>query len=631
MRQRRVKDIDEKLAALGHHIVEDPVSQKGRWAQLWQDVKSDIKPDLFLELGCGKGKFLTEKAQAFPTQRFIGVEGHTSVVLRALEKTENYGLQNIRFVASYVENILDWFEPEELTGIYLNFSDPWPKERHAKRRLTHGDRLMGYLKALKPGGFIEFKTDNEALFEFTLDEIEGLNLTVEALTFNLHHSPYHDKNTTTEYEQKFSSRGKPIHYVKIGKEPKKMSQYILAQQNGRVIPKEDKIFALNGRAKALAKEIGQDKVINATIGSLLDDEGKLMVLSSVVEVLKALDSEDYADYAPIGGTPAFKKAIMKAAFGPYRISANVEVCATPGGTGAIRNTISNYSAIGDKVLTSDWFWAPYGTIAQEIGRSIATYELFDENNNFNIGSFRSKVLELVKDQGSLVILLNTPAHNPTGYSLSNEDWDKVVSCLKEASPLGNVTLFVDVAYIDFAGEEGEARAFLPKLQNLPENILPIIGFSLSKTFTMYGMRSGAAICLAATPEIAAEFKLVNEFSSRGSWSNSNKAGQVLMGKVYEKPELLSRVNQEREGFRNMLAARGNAFEEAVVAAGLPCVPYDSGFFACIPCPNPVEISEKLEAKGVFVVPLGKGIRISVASISEDICRKLPVIIAEVMK
>ena len=410
-----------------------------------------------------------------------------------------------------------------------------------------------------------------------------------------------------------------------------MSKYILAQDNGRVIPKEDKIFALNGRAKALAKEIGKDKVINATIGSLLDDNGNLVVLSSVVEVLKDLAADDYADYAPIGGTPGFKKAIAKAAFGPYEISSCVEVCATPGGTGAIRNTISNYSKVGDKVLTSDWFWAPYGTIAQEIGRSMATYELFDEKNRFNIGSFNENVMELVKKQGSLVILLNTPAHNPTGYSLSDTDWDLVVGCLKDASQFGTVTLFVDVAYIDFAGEEAEARAFLPKLQNLPENILPIIGFSLSKTFTMYGMRSGAAICMAATPEIAAEFKLVNEFSSRGSWSNSNKAGQILMGKVYEQPELLKRVNQEREGFRKMLAARGNAFEQAVLAAGLPCVPYDSGFFACVPCPNPAEISEKLEAKGVFVVPLAKGIRISVASVSEEVCRKLPALIAEAMK
>ncbi len=628
MRQRHIKGVELKLAALSHHLIEQPETLKGKWAALREDATPQ---GVFIELGCGKGRFLTQKATHHPNDLFIGVEGNENVILRAVEKLEISGLQNLRFVASYVENILDWFHPGELSGIYMNFSDPWPKPRHERRRLTHGNRLSGYMKALKPGGFIEFKTDNRDLFRFTMDEIKRLGLTVEEQTDDLHNSAFAAKDTITEYEEKFSSWGKNIYYVRVRKETTTMSKYILAQDNGRVIPLEDKIFALNGRAKALAAKIGKENVINATIGSLLDDDGNLVVLSSVVEVLTHLDPDDYADYAPIGGTPGFKKAIAKATFGNYDITANVEVCATPGGTGAIRNTISNYSRIGDKVLTSDWFWAPYGTIAQEIGRSIATYELFDENNGFNIASFREKVFALVKAQGSLVILLNTPAHNPTGYSLHDEDWDNVIACLKEACAFGNVTLFVDVAYIDFAGEEDEARAFLPKLQNLPENLLPIIGFSLSKTFTMYGMRCGAAICMAATPEIAAEFKLVNEFSSRGSWSNSNKAGQVLMSKVYEKPELLHRVNEEREGFRAMLAKRGKTFEDGIVAAGLPCVPYDSGFFACVPCPNPGEISERLEAKGVFVVPLAKGIRISVASISEEVCRKLPAIIAEVMK
>ena len=471
-------------------MVSDPVAKRGRWAS---------EQDVFIELGCGKGRFLTQEATANPHAMYVGVEGNENVILRAVEKLDQAGLQNLCFVASYVENILDWFAPEELSGIYLNFSDPWPKPRHEKRRLTHADRLDGYMKALKPGGFIEFKTDNEPLFQFTIEEINRLSLTVEEQTGNLHDSDLAAKQTITEYEEKFSSWGKNIYYVRIRKEKANMSKYILAQDNGRIIPAEDKIFALNGRAKELAKKIGRDKVINATIGSLLDDDGNLVVLSSVVEVLKHLDPDDYADYAPIGGTAGFKRAITQATFGKYKTSANVEVCATPGGTGAIRNTISNYSRIGDKVLTSDWFWAPYGTIAQEIGRSITTYELFDENNGFNIGSFKQKVLELVKAQGSLVILLNTPAHNPTGYSLHEEDWDRVIACLKEACAFGNITLFVDVAYIDFAGEEDEARAFLPKLENLPVNLLPVIGFSLSKTFTMYGMRSGAAICMAATP------------------------------------------------------------------------------------------------------------------------------------
>jgi len=407
---------------------------------------------------------------------------------------------------------------------------------------------------------------------------------------------------------------------------------IFAQENGRQMPKEDKIFAISGRAKAMIAKKGKDAVINATIGSLLDDNGDLVVLSSVLEALKTLEPVDYAEYAPIGGTPAFKEAVKSAAFGKnFKTSRYTEVCATPGGTGAIRNTISNYSKPGDKVLTSDWFWAPYKTITQEIGRDLTTYQLFDAKGDFNLDGFTEKVNALVKAQGSLVILLNTPAHNPTGYSLSDADWDGVVTCLNSASATGKITLFVDAAYIDFAGDEEKYRSFLPKLENLEENVLPIVGYSASKTLTLYGMRCGAMICMAKSKEIASEFKQVTEYSSRGTWSNSVRAGQAVLAKIYNSPELMEKVGIERAENRNMLIRRGKAFEKALRKEGLKNVPFDAGFFTCIASDNPDAVSAELEKEGIFVVPLGKGIRISVASISEEKCIKAAKAIAKVMK
>lgn len=200
-----------------------------------------------------------------------------------------------------------------------------------------------------------------------------------------------------------------------------MSNYKMAEANNRVIPVEDKIFGINQKAKEMAAREGADKVVNATIGSLLDDDGNLVILSSVVEVLKNLTPIDYADYAPITGTPDFIKAIKKAAFGSFVPKSYTETVATPGGTGAIRNTIQNYSKRGDQVLTSDWYWSPYSTIAQDIERTIATYSLFDGEGRFHVASFESKIKELLARQDGLVIILNTPAHNPTGYSLTLED------------------------------------------------------------------------------------------------------------------------------------------------------------------------------------------------------------------
>ncbi len=410
-----------------------------------------------------------------------------------------------------------------------------------------------------------------------------------------------------------------------------MANYILAKQNGRNIPLEDKAFGASNRAKKMIAEQGKDKVINATIGSLLNDEGELVVLESVAEVVKTLKPVQYADYAPIGGVLSFKEAVQKAAFGSFQPKTYIEAMATPGGTGALHNTMINYSAAGDKILTTDWHWAPYNTIAGEIGRSVDTFEMFDEDGKFNVAGFAAKVKELVAAQGSLVIILNTPAHNPTGYSLTDADWDGVMDAIRsEAANADSIVLLVDVAYIDFAGDEEEHRKFLPKLENVPENVLPVIGYSLSKTFTLYGTRCGAAICMAQTPEIAAEFKRVNEFSSRAAWSNAARISQQILTEIYGDAELLDKVSAERAKYRDMLISRGRAFEEEADKIGLEIVPFDAGFFVSVPCDNSDEIAKKLEAEGLFIIPLKKGLRVSVASIPEAACRKIPAMIKKYM-
>ena len=398
---------------------------------------------------------------------------------------------------------------------------------------------------------------------------------------------------------------------------------IFVRENGRTIPKEDKIFGISNRAKEAIAKYGKDKVVNGTIGALMDDDGKLIVLKSVDKVFKTLTPDEYAPYAPIGGIPEFKEAIKKAAFGSYEPKGFTEVVATPGGTGGIRNTISNFSAPGDRVLVADWFWAPYRTIATEIGREIQTFKFFDEERKFNIEDFKANVLELLEAQESLVIIINSPAHNPTGYSLSVADWRNIKAIFEKTPQNKHVALFCDVAYIDFAGDEEEYRQFLPVLDEMPENVLPVIGYSASKTFTMYGMRCGAMICIAKTPAIAVEFKSVCEFSSRGSWSNCNRAPQTVIAKIFADPELKKMVDDERAEYRDMLIRRGRAFEAAAKECGLEMVPFDAGFFASMPMPNPDEVAAELEKENIFLVPLAKGIRASVASMSEENCKMVP--------
>ncbi len=630
MRQRKVKNLEEKYAKYEDILVYDPEALKGRWEEKVQEAGCK---GLYLEVGCGKGKFISEMAERYPERFFIAVEGNKSVLLRAMEKIRRKNLRNVVFVPEFIVDLTDWFRDEEVDGIYLNFSDPLPKNYSAKKRLTHRSKLQQYERVLKDDGIVTFKTDNTGLFEFTIQEILASDMKIHELTRDLHHCEYNEDNIMTEYEAKFSTLGENIKRVKFGRKEgrKRMADMSFAAYNGRVVPKEDKIFGISGRAKAAIAKKGKENVINATIGALLDDEGKLIVLSSVDEAVKALSPAQYAEYAPIAGTPGFKEAIVKAALGDYEPKGYVGVVASPGGTGSLRNAIANYTCLGDKFLTHDWHWGTYKNIGMEIGRGEETFDMFDEEGNFNLADFEYKVKKLLRIQDRLLIIINTPANNPTGYSLSDEDWDGVIRVLNDTDPAKKVALVVDVAYIDFAGDEKEVRSFLPKLEELNGNVLPMLAYSASKTFTFYGCRCAATICIAKNADVRDEFERVLAFSARASWSNSPRMAQEVIAKIYSDPELLAKVDQERAGFRNMLLSRGHAFEEEAAKVGLQMVPFRGGFFCSVPCEDPDAISKRLEEVDVFVVPFTKGVRVSIASISEEKCRKLPKMIKEALE
>jgi len=210
MRQRNIKNLNEKLDMNSSFLIDNPKECKGKWF----DIFGNDNP-IYLEIGCGKGQFIMKQAQEFPKRNFIAIEGQSNVVLRALQKAEVNKCKNLRIFIDYVNDLEDYFEKRELSGIFLNFSDPWPKARHAKRRLTYHDRLLNYKKVLTDDGFIQFKTDNDSLFEFTLEEIDEAGLKIIDQSRDLHNSDFEAKNITTEYEDKFSERGKNINYVKF--------------------------------------------------------------------------------------------------------------------------------------------------------------------------------------------------------------------------------------------------------------------------------------------------------------------------------------------------------------------------------------------------------------------------------
>lgn len=210
MRQRNIKNLDEKLRQNSRFLVEDPAQHKGSWARVFGNDNP-----IYLEIGCGKGQFIMKRAASCPSANYIAIEGQSNVALRALEKAQAEGMENLRIFIAYVHDLEDYFEAGELAGIYLNFSDPWPKARHFKRRLTYRQRLLNYKKVLSRDGFVEFKTDNDGLFEFSLEEIQEAGLEITEVTGDLHSEEYESKDFTTEYEDRFSKAGKNINYVKF--------------------------------------------------------------------------------------------------------------------------------------------------------------------------------------------------------------------------------------------------------------------------------------------------------------------------------------------------------------------------------------------------------------------------------
>lgn len=210
MRQRRPKNLEERLGEFQDILVSGPGCRKGHWKETM-----NCSGRLFAEIGCGKGQFITARALAAPDDGFVGIEGQRSVLLRACEKLRESEITNVRLIGEFVNDPQDFFEEGELDGIYLNFSDPWPKARHKKRRLTYRDRLRSYEKVLKKEGFIEFKTDNDELFAFTIEEVEACGYETEESTEDLHSSDFESRNFRTEYEDRFRKLGKKINYIRF--------------------------------------------------------------------------------------------------------------------------------------------------------------------------------------------------------------------------------------------------------------------------------------------------------------------------------------------------------------------------------------------------------------------------------
>lgn len=204
----RLKNVPGSREAIAESkwCIKEPEKMPGRWSEYFNRTAP-----LYVEIGMGKGRFLIDNAVAYPEINYVGIEKFSSVLIRGIQKLDADPVENVALIRLDAENVTDVFSEGEVDRIYLNFSDPWPKDRHAKRRLPSRQFLARYDKILKKDGQVEFKTDNRDLFDFAVEEVEAAGWKIDAITYDLHNDLImSDGNIMTEYEEKFSSMGNPI-------------------------------------------------------------------------------------------------------------------------------------------------------------------------------------------------------------------------------------------------------------------------------------------------------------------------------------------------------------------------------------------------------------------------------------
>jgi aromatic-amino-acid transaminase len=402
-----------------------------------------------------------------------------------------------------------------------------------------------------------------------------------------------------------------------------MAHIILSHQ-GR--PSDDPIFALN--KEAVARRARGESIVNATVGSLLHDDGRLAILPTAARAVHDVPAEEWATYAPIAGAPDFLSAVAKDLFRDEPdMLASAALAATPGGTGALRHAIANYLEPGQSLLTTSFFWGPYQTLCDESDRKLGTFSMFDKDGQLDTAALDGALGRQVSAQRRALLFLNDPCHNPTGYSMTPEEWRAVVERLLAHAAAAPITLLVDTAYFAYAARP-DPRAFLKELRPLLGKVGLAFAWSASKTFTHYGLRVGAIVACAPDEKERASTEAALSYSCRGTWSNCTRGGMRAITRLLTEPALVASCDAERDELKKLLGARVAAFNDAAKAKGLSYPRYEGGFFVTVFTDDAHDRALRMKEKGVFVVPAKGALRVALCSVAEKDVPRLVDALAE---
>lgn len=371
-------------------------------------------------------------------------------------------------------------------------------------------------------------------------------------------------------------------------------------------------------------------VINASIGMFYDEDKTIGGMSLVPKAIRQFSDELILPYPAVDGGADFKKNVISWVLGEHETEIRkkmfVNACATPGGSGAIASTFSIFTKPNDFIFVSDIRWQ-YERFADRAKLRIFEHELFN-GDSFHLESFKTRLDELCNIQKKIIVIINDPCHNPTGYTLNLNEWQQIIDTLNSKTE-NEIVFLYDVAYLDFSHEEDTRKkmTYLPQLKN---HILTIISFSGSKTFGVYGMRLGAAVAMSTNEDLVKDAipRFINE--ARGSWSATPTPSIELLNH-FSKPENKRIFKDGLKHITTLVQKRSEIFIKQAKEVNLKTYPFRSGFYTVILTPNPEKDYLTLAEKRIFAVPMNGGIRLALCSLSLNEIDGLPLKIKQILK
>ena len=381
-------------------------------------------------------------------------------------------------------------------------------------------------------------------------------------------------------------------------------------------PLDDTVFRNNTLAKTRKSE-GVD-VINATIGTLCDEDGNIVAYKSVYNDIKKMDDKIKASYPDsLKGNKKYLDAIYKFVIEDNCPSLYHREIAATGGSGSISSSIGAMLDEGSSILIPSIAWGSYKLMAEQNHLKPVTYNMF-KNNKFDLSDVKQKMKEIVKNEGKVFFIINDPLQNPTGYSLTQNEWKNLIDFVNTLD--GEVIILNDIAYIDYSFRKNP-KEYMKLFNNINDNVAIIVAFSGSKTMTSYGLRYGASIVLTKKEEDAINIVNVLEKIGRATWSCVNNCGMNSFVNMFYNYQ--DKFLKEKKKYINLLKKRASVILRNAKEVGIPLYPFKEGFFVTIKCEDNAsrdELYNKLLDRDIYLVKTNLGLRIAICSLPLNQCK-----------